>query len=80
MEHITDDEESANILTREIQSEDCNPILIYNPQGVVDPSKVWCLLAIQTKFQLQMYQQYMLTVILFLTANIVNYNLGLNYN
>ncbi len=26
MEHITDDEESANILTREIQSEDCNPI------------------------------------------------------
>ncbi len=26
MEHITDDEEFANILTREIQSEDCNPI------------------------------------------------------
>ncbi len=63
MEHITDDEESANVLTREIQSEDCNPILIYNPQGVVNPSKDQCLLAIQTKSQLQTYQQYLHTVV-----------------
>ncbi len=62
MEHITDDEESANILTTEIQSEDCNPIL-YNPQGVVNPSKDQCLHAIQTKSQLQTYQQYLHTVV-----------------
>ncbi len=37
--------------------------LIYNTQGVVDPSKDQCLLAIQTKFQLQTYQQYLHTVV-----------------
>ncbi len=32
-------------------------------QGVVDPSKDQCLLAIQTKSQLQTYQQYLHTVV-----------------
>ncbi len=36
---------------------------IYNTQGVVDPSKDQCLLAIQTKSQLQTYQQYLHTVV-----------------
>ncbi len=63
-----DDVESVNILIREIQSEDYNPILICNPQGVVDPDVSYaedrCLLAIQTKSQPQTYQQYIPTEVL----------------
>ncbi len=62
-----DDAESVNILIKELQSEDYNPILIYKPQGVVDPdvsaSKDRFLLAIQTKFQQKMYEQYASTVV-----------------
>ncbi len=53
MEHITDDEESANILTREIQSEDCNPILILYIHKVL-----WILLKINAYLQYKLNPNY----------------------
>ena len=58
---------SVDILVKELQSEKYNPILIYKPQGTFDPdiplSEDRFLFAMQTKFQLDIYQQYASTVV-----------------
>ena len=63
----TDDAMSVDILVKELQSEEYNPILIYKPQGTFDLdiplSEDRFLFAMQTKFQLDMYQQYASTVV-----------------
>ena len=63
----TDDAMSVDILVKELQSEEYNPILIYKPQGTFDPdiplSEDRFLFAMQTKFQLDMHQQYASTVV-----------------
>ena len=55
-------------MVNELKQEDYNPILCYKPQGIVDPtlsklSKESFILAIQTEFQKDLYQQYALTIL-----------------
>lgn len=62
-----DDAVSVDLLVKELQNEKYDPILLYKPQGVVDPAiplpKERFLLALQTEFQQEMYQQYAPSVI-----------------
>ena len=66
----------VDILVKELQSEDYNPILIYKPQGTVDTdiplSEDRFLLAIQTKFQLDMYRQYASSVVCIVSMHKTN--------
>ena len=59
---------SVHQMVSELKQEDYNPILCYKPQGTVDPtlsklSKESFILAIQTEFQRDLYQQYAQTVL-----------------
>ena len=58
---------SIDLLVKELQKEKYNPILLYKPQGIVDPNipvpQDRFILALQTEFQHDMYQQYAASVI-----------------
>ena len=62
-----EDAVSVDILVKELQKEKYNPILLYKPQGIVDPSiplpQDRFILALQTNFQQDIYQQYASSVI-----------------
>ena len=59
---------SVDMLVRELHTEPYDPILLYKPQGITDPtlpaiSKDGFVLALQTEFQRHMYHQYAPTLI-----------------
>ena len=62
-----EDAVSVDLLVNELQKEKYNPILLYKPQGIVDPNmpvpQDRFVLALQTEFQQNMYQQYASSVI-----------------
>ena len=54
---------SVQLTVEELQQEPFNPVLIYKPQGVTNPnyptlSEDAFVLAVQTEFQMQLYQTY----------------------
>ncbi len=62
-----EDAVSVDLLVKELQREKYNPILVYKPQSMFDPNVPIAedrfILAIQTEFQWEMYQQYASSVI-----------------
>lgn len=62
-----EDAVSVDLLVKELQKEKFNPVLLYKPQGIVDTSlpvpQDRFILALQTEFQQDMYQQYASSVI-----------------
>ena len=64
----TEDAVSVDLLVKELQKEDYNPILLYKPQGVADPTlsnvpQDRFILALQTEFQRDTYRLYASSVI-----------------
>ena len=58
----TEDAVSIDLLVKKLEEEDYNPILLYKPQGVADPTlsnvpQDQFKLALQTEFQRDTYQQ-----------------------
>lgn len=62
-----EDAVSVDLLVKELRKEKHDPILLYKPQGVVNPSMPLpqdrFVLALQTEFQQDMYQHYAPSVI-----------------
>ena len=62
------DAQSVHMMVNELRQEEYDPILCYKPQGTIDPSlcqlpKESFMLAIQTEFQKELYEQYATTIV-----------------